>query len=166
MPWVLAPQAAHHPWQMQLPFFVPSGPERQVAINLVVKPANPIPLARELALQAVRNFHRRDLNIASVLLAASVEASLRPRIEEAYSARGVEFQMRNMGFANLVEQARMHFLPAFGPQLVGYLRALANTGRNPTAHGNQTSTLSDETVAMWMVDVAVVYEWSRHATLR
>jgi hypothetical protein len=165
MPWVIAPQAAHHPWRMDMLFFVPAGQGHRIGLNFVVKPTEPLPLARELALQAVENFHRRRLNIASILLAASVEASLRPRIEDAYKGRGVAIP-GDLGFASLIERAQMHFEPAFGAQLLGHLKALARKGRNPAAHGNHVNALSTEDVGMWMVDAAVVYEWSRHAKLR
>jgi hypothetical protein len=85
--------------------------------------------------------------------------------DEAYRERGVKVP-NDLGYASLIERAQMLFDPAFGPQLIGHLKSLAKTGRNPAAHGNQANTLSREDVGMWMVDAAVVYEWSRHAKLR
>jgi hypothetical protein len=123
-----------------------------------------MPLPRELALQAVRNFHHRNYNVACILLAASIEASLRGRVNEPYKAREVK-PPSDLGFAALVERARLHFNPQFGPKLMENLKQLSKTGRNPAAHGVQTTEISREDVAMWMVDAAVVYEWSRYAVL-
>jgi hypothetical protein len=164
--WVglLAPQDSYTSWPLVMRFYVPSGSQHRVAITFVVKPSGPMPLPRELALQAVSNFHHQNYNVASILLAASVEASLRGRVNEPYATRGVQLPS-DLGFAGLVERARLHFNPQFGPKLVDNLKQLAKMGRNPAAHGVQATEISREDVAMWMVDAAVVYEWSRHAEL-
>jgi hypothetical protein len=130
---------------------------------VVVKPQEPaLDAPLEIALQALDAFHRHDLGIASVLLAASVEASLRSRLEEVYKERDVRLS-DDCAFASLVERARLLLDPQPGPQLVGELRKLAAQGRNAAAHGRKAEVTREE-VAGWMLNVAAIYEWSRHAT--
>jgi hypothetical protein len=155
-------QSPYHPWSTCFRFYVPAGGPRAISLLLVLKPTElkfPVPI--EMALQAVDAFHRGQLGISTVILASSIEASLRPRIGAIYKHRGVRLP-RELGFAGVVERARLLFDPTFGPKLQGALVELAKFGRNVAAHGKQTS-VSKEQVAGWMVDTAAVFEWSRFA---
>lgn len=151
-------QSPHQPWHTRFRFHVPPGGKRSINIVVVVKPDVPtLPFPLEIALQAVDAFHRNQLAVAVVMLAAAVEATLRPRIEAIYRARAVRIP-DDIAFASLVERARLLLDPQPGPQLVGALRDLAQVGRNAAAHGRETA-LNREQVAGWMVDVAATYEW-------
>lgn len=160
-PWLLAPQSSHQPWHMHMRFYIPPGKARAVDILLAVKSKAGLPEPLEIALQAVDAFHRNRLNLAGLLLAAAVEAILRPVIEVFYQSRNVHMP-QDLGFASLLERAQLLLVPQIGAQMIGYLRKLASKARNPSAHGRPTD-LDESQVAMWMVDVAVLYEWSRVA---
>ncbi len=71
--------------------------------------------------------------------------------------------MPDLGFMQLLERARMLLDPPLGEQMVGSLKDLASTGRNPSAHGSGDGGTREQVVS-WMVDAALVFEWSRHAT--
>ena len=161
-PRLLAPQNSTAAWPLQLGVYVPPS-DKPSALHMVfvMTPEQPLELPLELALQAVGQFHRRQFNVASILLAASVEASLRARLEKEYVRFGVSFDDRTM-FQGLLERARLLLRPAPGPKLVGNLNALAKEARNPAAHGRAVAVERNQ-VAEWMVDVAVVYEWTRLA---
>ncbi|HVY37522.1 MAG TPA: hypothetical protein VHM31_06290 [Polyangia bacterium] len=151
-------QSPHHPWHTRFRFHVPAGGRRSISLLIVVKPDSPtLPFPLEIALQAVDAFHRGHLAVAVVMLAAAVEACLRPRIEVIYKARGIRVPA-DIAFASLVERGRLLLDPQPGPQLVGALRELAQVGRNAAAHGRETALDRDQ-VAGWMVDVAATYEW-------
>jgi hypothetical protein len=155
-------QSPHAPWSTSFRFHIPAGGERGISLLVVVKPDDPpLPFPLEIALQAVDAFHRNQFGVAAIMLAASVEASLRPRIEELYAARRVQLP-GDIAFASLLERARLLLDPQPGPQLVGGLRELAQVGRNAAAHGHATN-LTREQVASWMVDVAATYEWVQQA---
>jgi hypothetical protein len=160
---LIAQNSLHQGWPTHLRFHVPPGSEgRAISLLVVVKPTQPeLDTPLEIALQAVDAFHRGLLGIACVSLAASIEASLRPRIEDVYKSRGVKLPA-DMGFASILERARLLLDPQPGPKLVGSLRDLANVGRNVTAHGGKANVTCED-VAGWMVDAAAVYEWARHA---
>jgi len=160
-PWLLAPQSSHQPWHMHMRFYVPTGKPRGISILFAVKPKIGFPEQLEIAVQAADAFHRHRLGLAGLLLAASVEAILRPLVEAAYDTRAVRLP-QDLGFAALLERAQLLFRPRLGGQLVGHLRRLSKQARNPSAHGRAAELVRSE-VAMWMVDVAVLYEWSRVA---
>lgn len=161
LPMLLAPQNMHQAWSFPLRLYIPPGPERGANLIYVGRRTN-LELPRQLALQAVSSFHRSELNVASVLLGASVEASLRERLGAVYSDRRVGMP-EGMGFKQLLERARMLLDPPLGEQMVGNLKALASEGRNPSAHGSGGGGTREQVVS-WMVDAALVFEWSRHAT--
>ncbi|HEX8537522.1 MAG TPA: hypothetical protein VF664_08655, partial [Cystobacter sp.] len=50
---LIAPQASHQPWSLVMSFYVPAGPPQKAGLLFVVKPSAPMPLPRELALQAL-----------------------------------------------------------------------------------------------------------------
>jgi hypothetical protein len=162
-PRLLAQQNSHAPWPLQLAIYAPAS-SKKAALSLVfvMTPEVPLEPALDLAVQAVGQLHRHQLNVACVLLAAAVETSLRTRLEAEYAARGVDLDNRTP-FAQLLERARMVLEPAPGPKLVGELNALTKSARNPAAHG-QPIAVTREQVSEWMVDVAVVYEWTKLAT--
>jgi hypothetical protein len=161
LPMLLAPQDMHQPWSFPLRLYIPPGPERHANLIYVGRATN-LELPRQLALQAVSSFHRSELNVASVLLGASVEASLRDRLKTVYSNRSVNMR-EDLGFGQLLERARMLLDPPLGEQMVGKLKELASKGRNPSAHGSGGGGTREQ-VASWMVDAALVFEWSRHST--
>jgi hypothetical protein len=161
LPMLLAPQNMHQPWSFPLRLYIPPGPERHVNVIYVGR-ATTLELPRQLALQAVSSFHRAELNVASVLLGASIEASLRERLKVAYAGRSVKLP-EDLGFGQLLERARMMLDPKIGEQMTGNLKELASKGRNPSAHGSGESVTLQQ-VASWMVDAAVMFEWSRYAT--
>jgi hypothetical protein len=160
---MLRSQSPHAPWPTYFRFHVPaSEAERTISLTLVVKPHEPpMPLALEIALQGVEAFHHNQLGVATILLAAAVEAALRGRFEAIYRQR--RLRMPELGFASLVERGELLFAPRLGAKLGGHLNALAKVGRNVAAHGKSVQ-VSREDVAGWMVDVAAVYEWAQHAT--
>lgn len=160
-PRLLAPQSTHQKWGLHMQFYVPPGGKRSLSISLAVKPKAGLPEPLEIALQAVDAFHRGRLELTGILLGAAVEAIIRPLSETFYLSRSVAMPS-DLGFAGLLERARLLFEPQLGAQLIGHLRELAKTARNPGAHGQATQLNRDE-VAMWMVDVAVLYEWARVA---
>ncbi|HET7540700.1 MAG TPA: hypothetical protein VFK05_12535 [Polyangiaceae bacterium] len=164
LPRLLAPQNMHQTWSPHLTVFVPAGAERQINFSLVLRPPN-IERVRDLALQACQNLHRHELGIASVLLCAAAEVAMRERLVQVYGGRGVSFDADKAGFSGLFERARMLLSPALGADLVGALKALAKEGRNPTAHGG-SAVLTHDQVARWMVDVAILYEWTLHSAER
>jgi hypothetical protein len=160
---MLSSQSPHAPWSTSFRFHTPAGGTRGISLLIVVKPNDPpLPLPLEIALQAVDAFHRDQLGVAAIMLAASVEAALRPRIENVYAARGVR-PPADLAFASLLERACLLLDPQPGAQLVGALRELARIGRNAAAHGHATDLIREQ-VAGWMVDVAALYEWAQQAT--
>ena len=149
-------------WPLERAIHVP--PSRLptgISVLMVVTPEAPLDLPRDLAIQAVGLFHAQHLNVACVLLAAAAEAALRARLTLEYAARRVTLPS-NHAFSQLLECARLLLNPQPGPKLIGKLKELVNLARNPTAHGRAVDVGPDD-VAMWMVDVAVLYEWTRLA---
>jgi hypothetical protein len=132
-----------------------------LSIIFVMSPKEPLELPLQLAVQAVGQFHRSQLNVACVLLLASAEAALRARLRVEHAKRGMSLEATT--FSPLLAGARLLLDPAPGPQLVGALKALCKEARNPAAHGEPVM-VTKEQVCAWMVDVAVLYEWSRFAS--
>jgi hypothetical protein len=163
-PRLLAQQNSHSPWPLQLGVYAPASEvETSLEVLFVMKPTDPMEPPIDLAVQAVGQMHRGQLNVASVLLAASVEASLRTGLKKEYARRSVGLEDRAaMGFASLLERARMLLNPPPGRKLVEALNDLTRSARNPAAHGRPVE-LTKEQVADWMVDVAVIHEWTKHA---
>lgn len=161
-PRLLAPQNAHSSWPLQVSIYAPPS-EREASLGLlfVMAPAHPLEQALDLAVQAVGQFYRRHLNVACVLLAASIEAALRKRIAVEYDARKVAFEDRQ-GLNGLVERARLLLDPAPGPKILDEIGKLASHARNPAAPGHAVA-IAEAEVAGWMVTAAVVYEWTRLA---
>jgi hypothetical protein len=161
-PRLLAQQNSHAPWPLQLAIYAPASTKKAaLSLMFVMTPEEPLEPALDLAVQAVGQLHRDQLSVACVLLAAAIETSLRARLEVEYARRGVEMHERAT-FSHLLERARMLLEPAPGPKLVGAVSALSKSARNPAAHG-QSISVSREQVCEWMVDVAVVYEWTKLA---
>lgn len=161
IPFLLAPSSMHQYWGLPLRACVPAGRERRLTLSLVGK-SEELPQPLELGLQACELLGRGQYPTACVLIAASVEASLRTAIERAFIARSITMP-ENTGFAKLLELARMLIEPKMGSQLVGNLKRLAKEGRNPAAHGGANPTVTHDEVAHWLVDAALVYEWSVNA---
>lgn len=151
------------PYLLTLAVHVPaSEQETGLGMVLVMTPADPLDLPLDLAVQAVGAFHRWQLNMAAVLLGASIEAALRNRVQAEYKRRGVRFEDR-VGATGLVERARLVVNPPLGGALLGDLAELFSDARNPAAHGNTTDLTRDQ-ITRWMVAAAVVYEWARLGT--
>jgi hypothetical protein len=163
LPWLLAPQSLNQNWSKRMRCVAPpSKAERSLDIFTVARPAA-LDKALSCAIEAVQLFERGKLDIACVMLGAALEATLRPVVEKAYRARSVTPDGNALdGLGRLVEAARLLLDPTLHPALVGDIRKLAKTGRNPAAHGVGAS-LDEGTVAEWMVDFATVYEWARIA---
>jgi hypothetical protein len=161
-PRLLAQQNSHSPWPLQLAIYAPpSETDSALSVLFVMMPEKALEPALDLAVQAVDQLHRNQLNVACVLLAAAVENALRARLAIEYGNRGIEVDDRAT-FAPLLERARLLLNPAPGPKLVGALQALCKRARNPAAHGRALAVTREE-VSEWMVDVAVLYEWSKLA---
>jgi hypothetical protein len=151
------------PYLLQLAIHVPASREQTaLGITFVLSPKDPPDLPLDLAVQAVGAFHRRQFNMAGVLLGASIEATLRDRVKKEYTRRGVNFDDRK-GAATLLELARLLVNPVLGANLLNDLAELFAEARNPAAHGSATN-LREEQITKWMVAAAIVYEWSRLAT--
>lgn len=159
VPCMLAPGTSRSPWPLYFRFYVPPGGKRSIQMHFVVKPNQGLPLPIEIALQGVRAFHQRQLNVASVMLASSIEASIREALKKKYEEKKVKMPL-DVGFSGLLERARLLLCPPIGPLLAGNLKELANEGRNPAAHGRSVE-VNLQQVVRWMVDAATVYEWMR-----